>query len=84
MNIDKVLERIEECKQWPNRGMDVKQLTVLRYILEAIDDPEILKYELKEQFTHPDVIDAKTEKAFNAGRLFERDLINRGCHGRTT
>jgi hypothetical protein len=36
MNIKEVLERIEECRKFPNRGLDSKQLTVLRYILEPL------------------------------------------------
>ena len=33
-------------------------------------------YQMAYDISHPDVIDLATEKAFNAGRLFERKIIN--------
>ena len=119
MNIKEVLERIEECRKFPNRGLDSKQLTVLRYILEPLSQesecisfkghgwdilvpgPQSMRkciycgkiedmpsydkvqadanrkpYQMAYDISHPDVIDLATEKAFNAGMLFEREIRN--------
>jgi hypothetical protein len=66
MNIKRVTEKIEECKKWPNRGFDCKQLTVLKYILDGF----VEKDDYASDFLpFPEVTDLATERAFNAGVL---------------